>query len=85
MALSVEYAIGGSGLWLGAIASTYHGWVYGYKAHVSISVASTTVRVVLGATVTGSACESHALHGRVKDLPHWFERCCWMRAMMMAI
>jgi len=51
------------------IQSTYHGWVYGYKAHVSISVAPTTVRVVLGATVTGSACESHVLRRRVKDLP----------------
>ena len=51
------------------IHSTYHGWVYGYKAHVSISVAPTTVRVVLGATVTGSACESHILQARVKDLP----------------
>ncbi|MEP7289675.1 MAG: hypothetical protein ABI947_28320 [Chloroflexota bacterium] len=26
------------------IQSDYHGWVYGYKAHVSISVAPTTVR-----------------------------------------
>jgi len=51
------------------IQSTYHGWVYGYKAHVSISVAPTTVRVVLDATVTGSACESHVLQARVKDLP----------------
>jgi len=51
------------------IQSAYHGWVYGYKAHVSISVAPTTVRVVLGATVTGRACESHVLQGRVKDLP----------------
>ncbi len=51
------------------IQSTYHGWVYGYKAHVSISVAPTTVRVVLGATVTGSACESHVWQVRVKDLP----------------
>jgi len=51
------------------IQSTYHGWVYGYKAHVSISVAPTTVRVVLGATVTGSACESHILQARVKELP----------------
>jgi hypothetical protein len=67
------------------IQSTYHGWVYGYKAHVSISVAPTTVRVVLGATVTGSACESHVLQVRVKDLPHWFEPCCWMRAMTMGI
>lgn len=51
------------------IQSTYHGWVYGYKAHVSISVAPTSVRVVLGATVTGSACESHVLQARVKSLP----------------
>jgi hypothetical protein len=51
------------------IQSTYHGWSYGYKAHVSISVAPTTVRVVLGATVTGSACESHVLQARVKALP----------------
>jgi hypothetical protein len=51
------------------IQSTYHGWVYGYKAHVSMRVAPTTVRVVLDATVTGSACESHILQARVKDLP----------------
>jgi len=51
------------------IQSSYHGWVYGYKAHVSISVAPTTVRAVLGATVTGSACESHILQARVKQLP----------------
>jgi hypothetical protein len=51
------------------IQSDYHGWVYGYKAHVSIRVAPTTVRVVLGACVTGSACESHVLQARVKDLP----------------
>lgn len=51
------------------IPSEYHGWVYGYKAHVSISVAPTTVRVVLDACVTGSACESHILQERVKDLP----------------
>ena len=51
------------------IQSTYHGWVYGYKAHVSISVAPTTVRIVLGATVTGSACESHVLQARIKELP----------------
>jgi hypothetical protein len=50
------------------IQSEYHGWVYGYKAHVSISVAPTTVRVVLDACVTGSACESHVLQARVKDL-----------------
>src|SRR4029077_18858657 len=37
------------------IQSDYHGWVYGYKARVSITVAPTTVRVVLGACVTGSA------------------------------
>ncbi|HVO68400.1 MAG TPA: transposase [Aggregatilineaceae bacterium] len=51
------------------IQSEYHGWVYGYKAHVSISVTPTTVRVVLGACVTGSACESHVWQARVKDLP----------------
>lgn len=51
------------------IQSTYHGWVYGYKAHVTISVAPTTVRVVLDATVTGSACESHVLQARVQHLP----------------
>jgi len=51
------------------IQSTYHGWVYGYKAHVTMSVAPTTVRVVLGATVTGSACESHILRERLADLP----------------
>jgi len=51
------------------IQSTYHGWVYGYKAHVTISVAPTTVRVVLGATVTGSACESPVLQVRLKQLP----------------
>jgi Transposase DDE domain len=51
------------------IPSTYHGWVYGYKAHVTISVAPTTVRVVLTATVTGSACESHILRERIDTLP----------------
>lgn len=51
------------------IQSDYHGWVYGYKAHVTISAALHTVRVVLGATVTGSACESHVLQARVDDLP----------------
>jgi len=51
------------------IQSDYHGWVYGYKAHVTISVAPTTVRVVLGATVTGAACESHVLKVRVNALP----------------
>jgi hypothetical protein len=51
------------------IQSTYHGWVYGYKAHVTISVAPTTVRVVLNATVTGSACESHILQSRMVTLP----------------
>ena len=51
------------------IQSTYHGWVYGYKAHVTTSVAPTTVRVVLTATVTGSACESHILQSRLDDLP----------------
>ena len=51
------------------IPSEYHGWVYGYKAHVSITVAPTTVRVVLAACVTGSACESHILQAQIKDLP----------------
>jgi len=51
------------------IQSSYHGWVYGYKAHVSISVSSATVRAVLDATVTGSACESHILEERIGDLP----------------
>jgi len=51
------------------IQSTYHGWVYGYKAHVTISVSPATVRVVLDATVTGSACESHVLQTRLADLP----------------
>lgn len=51
------------------IQSTYHGWVYGYKAHVTTSVAPTTVRVVLTATVTGSACESHILQDHLDDLP----------------
>lgn len=51
------------------IQSTYHGWVYGYKAHVTISVSPATVRVVLDATVTGSACESHVLDHRLDTLP----------------
>jgi DDE family transposase len=51
------------------IPSDYHGWVYGYKAHVTISASSSTVRVVLGATVTGSACESHVLQAGLADLP----------------
>lgn len=51
------------------IQSTYHGWVYGYKAQVTVRVAPTTVRVVLGATVTGSACESHVLRERIAALP----------------
>ncbi len=51
------------------IQSTYHGWVYGYKAHVTISVSPATVRVVLDATVTGSACESHVLQDRLDGLP----------------
>src|SRR5258708_22557413 len=51
------------------IQSDYHDWVYGYKAHVTISASLSTVRVVLGATVTGSACESHILQARVADLP----------------
>lgn len=51
------------------IQSTYHGWVYGYKAHVTISTAPTTVRAVLSAAVTGSACESHVLQSHLDDLP----------------
>jgi Transposase DDE domain len=51
------------------IQSSYHGWVYGYKAHVTISVSSATVRAVLDATVTGSACESHVLESRIDTLP----------------
>jgi hypothetical protein len=51
------------------IQSTYHGWVYGYKAHVSIRVAPTTVRVVLGATVSASPCESHIRQARLEHLP----------------
>lgn len=51
------------------IQSEYHGWVYGYKAHVSITVAPTTIRIVLDACVTGSACESHVLQARIKHLP----------------
>jgi len=51
------------------IQSTYHGWVYGYKAHVTLSTAPTTVRVVLSARVTGSSCESHVLQGQLDDLP----------------
>jgi len=54
------------------IQSDYHGWVYGYKAHTTISVSS-TVRVVLDATVTGSACESHVLEDRVAGLPATIE------------
>jgi hypothetical protein len=55
------------------IQSTYHGWVYGYKAHVTTSVSSATVRVVLDATVTGSACESHVLTDRIDSLPPTIE------------
>lgn len=51
------------------IQSAYHGWVYGYKAHVTVSTAPTTVRVVLSARVTGSSCESHVLQGQLEDLP----------------
>jgi Transposase DDE domain len=51
------------------IYSAYHGWLYGYKAHVTVSVAPTTVRTVLSATVTGSACESHVLQAQLPDLP----------------
>lgn len=55
------------------IQSSYHGWVYGYKAHVTTSVSSATVRVVLDATVTGSVCESHVLEDRVAGLPPTIE------------
>lgn len=55
------------------IQSTYHGWVYGYKAHVTTSVSSATVRVVLDATVTGSVCESHVLEDRIDTLPPMLE------------
>lgn len=55
------------------IQSTYHGWVYGYKAHVTTSVSPATVRVVLDATVTGSACESHVLENRIDGLPPTIE------------
>lgn len=55
------------------IQSTYHGWVYGYKAHVTTSVSPATVRVVLDATVTGSACESHVLKKRIDQLPPTIE------------
>jgi hypothetical protein len=55
------------------IQSTYHGWVYGYKAHVTTSVSPATVRVVLEATVTGSACESHVLEDRIDTLPPMIE------------
>jgi Transposase DDE domain len=51
------------------IQSTYHGGVYGYKAHVTMSTAPTTVRAVLSATVTGSASESHVLQAHLDDLP----------------
>jgi hypothetical protein len=55
------------------IYSPYHEWVYGYKAHVTTTVAPTTVRVVLEATVTGSACESHILKERIEHLPPQLE------------
>jgi len=50
------------------IYSPYHEWVYGYKAHVSTTVTTSTVRIVLDATVTGSSCESHILTERVEYL-----------------
>lgn len=53
--------------------------MYGYQAQVSISVAPTTVRVVLGATVTGSACASHILQARVGALPRLI-RTWWLDA-----
>ena len=65
------------------IQSDYHGWVYGYKAHVSVSIR--TVRVVLDATVTGSACESHVLQARIRNLPPMLKPCCWMLAMTTLI
>jgi hypothetical protein len=55
------------------IQSSYHGWVYGYQAHVTTSVSMTTVRIVLDATVTGSACESHVLQDRLEALPPTIE------------
>jgi hypothetical protein len=56
------------------IYSGYHGWVYGYKAHVTTTVSPTTVRIVLDATVTGSVCESHVLQDRLDGLPPTIER-----------
>jgi hypothetical protein len=61
------------------IQSDYHGWGYGYKVHVSMSVAPTTVRVILDACATGSACERHILQARVKDLPPLL-RTLWLDA-----
>ena len=54
------------------IQSSYDGWVYGYQAHATISVSS-TVRGVLDATVTGSACESQVLEDRSALLPETIE------------
>jgi IS5 family transposase len=54
------------------IQSGYHGWGYGYKAHATIRVSS-KVRVVLDATVTGSACESQVLDDRRARLPETIE------------
>lgn len=51
------------------IQSSYHGWVYGYKAHVVTTVAPTTVRVVLSAALTSSDCESHVLRTLLPALP----------------
>lgn len=51
------------------IQSTYHGWVYGYKAHVTTSVPLATVRVVLDDIVTGSAYKSRVLEDRIDTLP----------------
>jgi len=51
------------------IYSRYHGWVYGYKAHLSVTVAPTTVRVVVGATVTGACSEARVLAARLDALP----------------
>jgi len=50
------------------IQSTYHGWVYGYKAHLTVSDAPTTVRAVVSVTVTGASCESSVLCDHLDDL-----------------
>lgn len=48
------------------IQSTYHGWDYGYKAHVTISTARPAC---LERYRDGSACESHILQSHLDDLP----------------